>query len=140
MRRRLTENEKRILIEAARIRRTLKEAPDRYWDKRGKYEDEAKELSRLVPRMGPAATIKGEIWRAARRIYHDFFNNGFGNDWAVHADLLMDNIDLPLDIIEILEKHKFGEPVELEDGHYDEKIERMIDLVVEQLRDFRANN
>lgn len=34
----------------------------------------------LVPDSGAAKTIEGELLRAATRLYHDYFNNGFGNN------------------------------------------------------------
>ncbi len=36
----------------------------------------------LVPGSGKAEILEGELLRAASRIYHDLYNNGFGNNWA----------------------------------------------------------
>jgi hypothetical protein len=36
----------------------------------------------LVPSEGPAKTVQGELLRAANKIYYDYYNNGFGNNWS----------------------------------------------------------
>jgi hypothetical protein len=36
----------------------------------------------LVPAMGKCETLEGELLRASSKIYYDFFNNGFGNNWS----------------------------------------------------------
>lgn len=54
-----------------------------YWGGNGKHQKEYELLhSELVPAMGMAETVEGEILRAISRIYHDYFNNGFGNNWT----------------------------------------------------------
>jgi len=59
-----------------------------YFNNTGKYEDKAKELGKLVPAMGQADTQRGEVWRAASKIYHDYYNNGFGNQWQAPLSFL----------------------------------------------------
>ena len=47
-----------------------------YWHHNGKYEADAKRLQNLVPDMGKADTVAGEIWRCVSACYYDYFNNG----------------------------------------------------------------
>lgn len=38
--------------------------------------------AKLVPEEGKCETLEGELIRAASRIHHDYYNNGFGNNWS----------------------------------------------------------
>jgi len=38
--------------------------------------------AKLVPQCGKCDTVEGELLRASSRIYHDYYNNGFGNNWS----------------------------------------------------------
>ena len=54
-----------------------------YWNNRGMFAKEYEQLNiLLVPAMGKCATIEGELLRAASKIYYDYYNNGFGNNWS----------------------------------------------------------
>lgn len=66
----------------------------RYWDNDGPLEKEAAELGSEVGPSGPADTYRGEIFRAAQKIYYDYYNNGFGNDWRAPAMFLMNHVDI----------------------------------------------
>jgi hypothetical protein len=104
----------------------------KYWSNQGTYEAEAAELGNLVPMMGRADTFKGEVWRAATKIYHDYFNNGFGNNWKEAAEFLLDSVELPKSVIDILLEHANGN---MSDGaDYDAQMDQMIDAVIVQLR------
>lgn len=105
-----------------------------YWNNTGKYEEEATALQDLVPGSGPADTLKGEIMRATSKIYYDFFNNGFGNTWVEPAAFLMDHVDLPEEVKNVLYEHAAGN-ICGSDSHVEEMMDLMIDTVVEQLRD-----
>ena len=51
-----------------------------YWNDSGAYNAEQLELYKaLVPSMGEADTIHGEVLRCANRMYYEYFNNGNGN-------------------------------------------------------------
>ena len=104
----------------------------KYWSNQGRYETEAKALNNLVPAVGKADTFKGEIWRAATKIYHDYFNNGFGNEWVPVAEFLMDNIQLPSRVEILLLEHANGN---IANGNYDYDLDLMIDTVILRLRD-----
>lgn len=57
-----------------------KKATGRYWhntpDEFTQYWDQ------LIPSEGSAKTVEGELLRAANKIYYDYYNNGFGNNWS----------------------------------------------------------
>lgn len=54
-----------------------------YWNHSGRYQKEYEELSgKLVPAAGMCETVEGELLRAISKIYYDYFNNGFGNNWS----------------------------------------------------------
>lgn len=44
-----------------------------------KYE---KLFAELVPASGKCETFEGELLRAISKIYYDYTNNGFGNNWS----------------------------------------------------------
>jgi len=104
----------------------------KYWSNNGTHEAEAAALQELVPGYGNCATHKGEVWRAATKIYHDYFNNGFGNEWQSAAEFLMDNISLPKAVEAVLLEHAAGNIAEDE---YAAEMDLMIDTVILQLRD-----
>jgi hypothetical protein len=53
----------------------------KYWDNQGKYQAEFNQLSeQLMPAMGAAESLAGELIRSANRVYYDAFNNGFCNN------------------------------------------------------------
>jgi hypothetical protein len=103
-----------------------------YWNNNGTYEAEAQKLSELVPMMGECETFKGEVFRAATKIYYDYYNNGFGNFWKEPAAFLMTHVALPEAVKDMLFQHANGN---MHHGSYDEEIELMMDTVVVALRD-----
>jgi len=113
----------RALIESVQLRE------GRYWDNNGRYEKEANELQALVPSMGQAETQRGEIMRAGSKIYYDFYNNGFGNNWAAPLAFLDQNISLSPDVFDFLSQYAAGV---VHGGRGDDAIiEKMLDEVVQ---------
>ena len=100
-----------------------------YWNNTGMYEKQAAELQKLVPNSGPSKTVKGEIFRAAMKIYYDYYNNGFGNVWPEVATFLRTNVSLPEDVVEMLLMHAMGN---VGDG-LDATVEEMMNTVIEQI-------
>lgn len=87
-----------------------KESPfPNFWDKTHPlsptYEKLVKEL---VPESGPCDTLEGELLRAAGRIYHDYCNNGFGNNWLGALRFLDDNLDIPRKTWALLKPYSRG--------------------------------
>lgn len=104
----------------------------RYWDNTGRYEAEAAELQKLIPMMGQCDTFKGEVWRATTKIYWDYFNNGFGNNWVEAAAFLMDHVELPQNVKSMMYECATGN---MGNDQYDVEIELMVDTVIVALRD-----
>jgi hypothetical protein len=101
-----------------------------YWENKGAYENEARELMKLVPDSGPAKTLRGELMRAASKIYYDYHNNGFGNSWAEAAQFLMNVVAFDDDVKEMLWDHAMGN---LADGDEDAIVEKMLSTTIEQI-------
>lgn len=101
----------------------------RYWDNNGAYENEAKELAKLVPLSGPSKTLKGEIFRAAMKIYYDYYNNGFGNSWPEAASFLMGHVKLSSNVRQMLFDHALGNM----GSGLDATIEEMMSTTIEQI-------
>lgn len=53
-----------------------------YWNGTGKYPQHQALSDALMPFMGKADTVEGELIRASSKIYYDLYNNGFGNNWS----------------------------------------------------------
>lgn len=51
-----------------------------YWNEQGRYQADYDRLLELMPGMGKADTVAGELIRACSRIGYDFYNNGMGNN------------------------------------------------------------
>lgn len=63
----------------------------KYWNQKGQYQNEYEKLwESLVPISGHSDTLGGEVLRAATRIYHDGFNNGFCNNTTGAWNYLME--------------------------------------------------
>ena len=65
----------------AEVRRAQFNLKNTYWSDNGQRNDLHKRLLALdlVPATGPAMTQAGELQRCMSSVYHDFYNNGFGN-------------------------------------------------------------
>lgn len=100
-----------------------------YWQNKGRYEDEAKQLQALVPNSGEAETMQGEIMRAASRIYYDLFNNGFGNNWTGALDYLKEFVNLPEHIYDELNQYAGGAVVG-NDKNLESIVEEMVSHAV----------
>lgn len=101
-----------------------------YWNDDGQYQKQAKELEELVPDSGPAKTLRGEIFRAATKVYHDYFNNGFGNEWPAPAQFLMNHLKLSDDVTRMLLGHAMGI---VYTGEYANEIEELISTTIKQI-------
>ena len=103
-----------------------------YWNNNGQLQKHVAELEQLMPPVGAASSLKGEIFRAASKIYYDFYNNGFGNDWRKPALFLMDNVALSYEVEDFLYAH--GDGICYEDTQANiELIEAMMTATIETL-------
>jgi hypothetical protein len=111
-----------------------------YYYKTGKYTTEYDSMyDRLVPTQGPSLTLQGEILRAISKIYFDYMNNGFGNNWAPVLQFLIDK-GMPTNIANYLSNFAVGDTSVNETdydqpGENDEIMERMIDWGVKLAMD-----
>ena len=72
-----------------------------YWNDDGKYQKAYSNLwEKLVPARGEAETVRGELLRAASKLYYDLFNNGLGNLDVLHRHwrYVRDRKDLLIDL------------------------------------------
>jgi len=51
-----------------------------YWNNTGTYQEEYTRLNKLVPDMGNADTVAGEMLRAVGKLGYELYNNGMGNN------------------------------------------------------------
>jgi hypothetical protein len=73
----------KLLFAGRPPKQVVKRAARTYWDGVGKYQDLYDELfQQLVPPDGKCSTVEGELLRAISKIYNDYYNNGFGNNWS----------------------------------------------------------
>ena len=56
--------------------------PGKYYDSDRQPREYQVFWDQLVPASGKAETVEGEMLRAVSKIQHDFYNNGFGNNWS----------------------------------------------------------
>lgn len=50
-----------------------------YWNKKGKHQKDYDRLLKLVPDIGRAETMHGNLLRHIGKIYYDYYNNGLCN-------------------------------------------------------------
>lgn len=106
-----------------------------YWNHNGIYQEQYNKLYDMIPRYGKTGYVELEAVRAVSRIYHDFHNNGFGNNWSGPFRYL-ETLDIPMfDLI----KEKFKPYMTGQQGyqgHFDESdhmvvgIEMIMDSVI----------
>ena len=51
----------------------------KYWNHKGRFQEEYQEIQTLVPAEGDAPTTIGQMLRYASKLYYDIYNNGGGN-------------------------------------------------------------
>ena len=114
-----------------RASEVLNESARSYYNGTGLHQSDSEFLEKLVPSSGPSKFLIGEISRAASRIYHDYFNNGFGNNWTGAFNFLDEYTKLDPSVRQFLEYYAGGRVVP--DGanpNLDVLIEKMVDDAV----------
>jgi hypothetical protein len=112
-----------------------------YWKNKGKHQQFYDALaSHLVPVMGRCETLQGECVRAATRIYCDFMNNGFGNNWSGAYNFLKQNLpsgSIPDNIWYELDYYKCGRVYgsSVEDSVMADMLEQLMDCVPELVQE-----
>ena len=59
-----------------------------YWSKQGAHQADYDRLVQLMPDMGNANTVAGELIRAVSKLGYDFYNNGMGNNTSGAVNFL----------------------------------------------------
>jgi hypothetical protein len=72
----------------------------------------------LVPSEGRCATLEGEMLRASSRIYHDYYNNGFGNNWSGAHRFLDKHLGLRSSERKMLGRYARGRICKRSEGQY----------------------
>ena len=107
-----------------------------YWHEAGKYQaDYARLCEALIPGMGAADTVAGEMLRSATRLAYDLYNNGMGNNTSGAANFLLAKGVIDSKTHATIYDYTRGM---LYDGRYEGDslqvaIEHMIDLTVEHI-------
>ena len=60
-----------------------------YWDLQGRYQEEYDRRLDALPQCGEGATKASEIFRAATKLYYDFWNNGMVNNTSGAVNFLL---------------------------------------------------
>ena len=60
-----------------------------YWHGKGTHQADYDRLVQLMPGMGNANTVAGELIRAVSKLGHDFYNNGMGNNTSGAINFLL---------------------------------------------------
>ena len=60
-----------------------------YWDLHGRYQEEYDKRLDALPQYGEGATKASEIFRAATKLYYDFYNNGMVNNTSGAINFLL---------------------------------------------------
>ena len=89
----------------------------------------------LVPAEGKCNTVEGELLRASSKIYHDYYNNGFGNNWSGAYKFLDVHFGLKTSERKILHKYAKGKIAPRNDAQYssDDKIAATLESLAERL-------
>jgi len=112
-----------------------------YWNSKGKYSKEYESLMYLVPSQGAADTVEGELLRACSKIYYDYYNNAFINNWSGFFNYLFSkNEELALDLdeeLKSLKDYKMGSlgPVQGTNTQLETSLESMVSKVLKHILD-----
>ena len=62
-----------------------------YWANKGKYQTDYDRLANLMPAIGDADSVAGEMIRSISRLGHELYNNGMGNNSSGAANFLLNH-------------------------------------------------
>jgi hypothetical protein len=128
----------KVVTSVDQLRPSSQVSESKYWGNEN-TNNYAELYSKLVPKSGKCETLEGELLRAASKIGHDYYNNGFANDWTGPLIFLQNN--LPADMHEeflILAPFALGVPADdfgmLNTANH-VKSEKEIDQAIDSLTD-----
>jgi hypothetical protein len=112
-----------------------------YWNNNGLHQVESERFNSLVPLMGKCDTVEGELNRAASKIYHDYYNNGFGNNWSGAWKFLYEHQDeLKIETeLNMLWDYRRGVTIDKYDTIMMENIENLVNKVIEYIMSKNGN-
>ena len=118
-----------------------------YWDHTGKFQEDYDRLySQLVPLSGKCETLEGELLRSVSKIYHDYYNNGFGNNWSGPLEYLKEFGPITAKNYEVLKPYSRGRIYR--DSEFfesdvaqalEETVDSVIQSILERSNQFREN-
>jgi len=109
--------------------------PGKYYDSDRQPHEYRVFWDQLIPASGKAETVEGEMLRAVSKIQHDFYNNGFGNNWSGALAYLQQylpsfGVNIPHTLWNTISPYATGKT------HPDnQKIENKIGLALDQITD-----
>ena len=96
---------------------------DPRWDK----------YAQFMPPSGPSDRLVGELFRAAAKINHDYYNNGFGNNWSEAAAFLMNHLSFSSEVERMFLEYGLGKVVSSFNDELDAVVEDMVQTVLNAL-------
>lgn len=107
-----------------------------YWNHKGRFQAEYEQMSTdLMPAMGKANSVAGELIRAVSKLGYDLYNNGMGNNTSGAANFLREQGAIDPDTYATIYEYTRGR---LYEGNYrgdslQVAIERAVDMTVEMI-------
>lgn len=115
-----------------------------FWSRKSPLSAESERLhALLVPPEGKCETLEGELIRASSRIYYDYYNNGFGNNWSGAFKFLDEHLGLKRTERNLLKSYARGRMVSRNRFNTDDRIpvalEEICGRVVQKILDMEKN-
>ena len=108
----------------------------KYWGSTPESKEQRELFSKLVKSSGKSDTVEGELLRAANKIYYDYFNNGFGNNWSGAFNFLKKystaRISHELDILKDFSTGKM--PHLSQDKEVEHALDSLMDKIVHEIK------
>jgi hypothetical protein len=108
----------------------------KYWGSGEPHHNEYSALfKKLVKPSGTSDTVEGELLRAANKIYYDYYNNGFGNNWSGPLSFLVDHATFNMKKEEsILDPYSTGKISGGDDPAIEAALDSLMDKVIAQIK------
>lgn len=79
-----------------------------YYTQEGKYQQQYDRLSKLIPDMGRADTVAGEMMRCLQRLSHEMHNNGMDNNSSGAVNYLLSKGCITVESWQLVEAYSRG--------------------------------
>lgn len=113
----------------------------KYWGSDAPHQKEYSELfKKLVKPSGPSDTVEGELLRAANKIYYDYYNNGFGNNWSGALNFLehQARFDVKKEFA-ALQEYSTGKVFDGNESAIEAVLDSLVDKVVDYIKSVGEN-